>query len=490
MDMSNSVRGGNHSVLIAAVFLLFLALGTFFRLYGLGDRNLWTDEAWVAVAATQPTPALAWQEGKSTPPLYLLTVWQMAQLAGKSEAVLRFTSVLFGLGALLLFWPLARALLPPGGALAAFALAGVSTRWVYFSKELKQYSADMFFAVLVFFLVERQLRRQGQGGWLLFTLLLALGLGFSHPLIFLLPAAGLVLWWQLPQARRAVFFSFVAVGLIFLSYYWFFFRGQVDPELLVYWQADFPPLTSARDFLVWLAAAWNRYVGYFFLYWSKPFGWLFLITGLVYFTRRSNSRVIWYFLVPILTTLAAALAHRYPFMGQAGGVRLMMFTAPMLFLVAGAGIMAVFAWLWPRQKLLGIALAAVVIMSLQPVQLWQENLRPQMNREEIVPLVREIESQYRPGDLIYVYYFAIDPFKFYHQGLREQVIWGQSCHDNCLPLPPEDLKQVDRLWLIFSHFETLEDVDRFIENLLGEGWTRHLARYETGAALFCYYQNR
>ena len=221
--MTDTVRTGQKNIILI-LFLFFLAVGSFFRVYGLGERNLWTDEAWVALAATQPTPAAVLQEGKSTPPLYLLTVWGMVQVLGRSETALRLTSCLLGLGTLLLFWPLAQALLPPWRALTAFALASVSHRLVYFSKELKQYSADIFFAVLVFWLVERQLHRQGRGGWLLFTVLLALGLGYSHPLVFILPVAALVLWWELPQARREVYLffrqprsDFFRVLLVFLS---------------------------------------------------------------------------------------------------------------------------------------------------------------------------------------------------------------------------------------------------------------------------------
>ncbi len=83
------------------------------------------------------------------------------------------------------------------------------------------------------------MQRQGRDGWLLFTALLAIGLGFSHPLVFIFPVAALVLWWKLPQARSAVLFSFTALALVFFGYYWFFFRRQVDPDLLVYWQVRF-----------------------------------------------------------------------------------------------------------------------------------------------------------------------------------------------------------------------------------------------------------
>ncbi|HAY21922.1 MAG TPA: hypothetical protein DCY27_07095 [Desulfobacterales bacterium] len=478
-------RAGHHTF-FWVILLLILGIGVFFRLYGLGDRDLWTDEAWVALAATQPTAPEVLAAGKSTPPLYLLTVWEVGRLLGRSEAALRLTSCLLGIGALLLFWRLAGRVLPPGGALIALGLAAVSRRWVYFSKELKQYSADLFFAVLVFYLVERQLRRQGRGGWLLLTVLMALGLGFSHPLIFLLPVAAVVLWWELPDSRREIYRACGGLALIFAGYYWFFFRGQVDPELLIYWQADFPVLTSIGDFLWWLGGAWSRYGRYFFGFWGAPIALVFLLAGLIYWLKSSRPRIIWYFFGPLLFALAAAWAQRYPFMGGAGGVRLMMFSAPMLYLVVAAGIMAVVALGWRRWKIAGLILAAVVLIWVQPVMLWRENLHPRANREEIEPLVRYVQTHRRPADLIYVYYFAIHPFKFYYQGPQEQIVWGASCHERCLPLPPSQLRQIERVWLIFSHFETEEDIERFSRNLLGEDWSRQFEQRLPGAALFCY----
>ena len=54
--------------------LLILGLAAFFRVYDLGGRDLWTDEAWVALAALKGSPRAALAASQSTPPLYLLTV--------------------------------------------------------------------------------------------------------------------------------------------------------------------------------------------------------------------------------------------------------------------------------------------------------------------------------------------------------------------------------------------------------------------------------
>ena len=90
-----------HTLPALAVALIF-GVAIYFRLYDLGSRNLWTDEAWVALAAMQPTAKEALAAGQSTPPFYLLTLWALVQLWGHSEMVLRSLSWLFGVGTL---WP-------------------------------------------------------------------------------------------------------------------------------------------------------------------------------------------------------------------------------------------------------------------------------------------------------------------------------------------------------------------------------------------------
>ena len=97
-------------------------------------------------------------------------------------------------------------------ALLALAAVAFSPIMVYYSKELKQYSGDAFFAVLVLWLTERLRARGGRQGWLALALAGVVGLGFSQPLIFTLPVAGAVLWVTLPRAQRSRLASWAASG--------------------------------------------------------------------------------------------------------------------------------------------------------------------------------------------------------------------------------------------------------------------------------------
>ena len=72
-------------------------------------------------------------------------------------------------------------------------------------------------------------------------------------------------------------------------------------------------------------------------------GPLLLAAGMVVMVRRGRARVLLYLGGPLLLAFGAACLHRYPFMAHYGGNRLMLFSAPVLYLLVAAGGWGVFA---------------------------------------------------------------------------------------------------------------------------------------------------
>ena len=141
--------------------------------------------------------------------------------------------------------------------------------------------------------------------------------------------------------------------------------------------------------------------------------------------RRGHARVLLYLGGPLLLTFGAACLHRYPFMAHYGGNRMMLFSAPILYLLVAAGGWGVFDWLWRRRhRWLALARTGLLLVALHPRAGLKENLYPLNNREEIQPLVAYLEANLQPQDLIYVYYFAVKPFKYYYHGPNPGGLWG------------------------------------------------------------------
>jgi hypothetical protein len=473
------------------MLLAVLGVAVLFRLWDLGERNLWTDEAWVALAALAPSPGEALTLGRSTPPFYILSLWVLAQVFGGSEAVLRSLSFGFGVGAVVLFWFAVRRLVPPATSLVGLTLVAVSPILVYFSKELKQYSGDAFFAVLVVWLAERFTDRPDNSAWFSLALMGSVALGFSHGAVFVLPAVLGALWLEIPQPQRLRVvglggFWVVAVAAFFVLFY----RRQVDPELVAYWAGDFPDFSGLSPFLLWLGGALGRYFHYFFHYFfSTSWGWLwgagFVALGLVALTRKGPRRLLIYWGGPLLLALVAAALHRYPFMGHFNGSRLLLFSAPWLYLIAAVGLTTVFSWLWHQpQRWLAPLLAVLILITTQPLALVQENLHPQANRQELKPITTFLSSHLLPGDLVYVYYHAIFPFKYYFRGNLDKVIWAKKCVETNLSLPTSGSEPPPRVWLVAAHFGDMASIKQFAAQLLGPHWHQEAIFTQQNAALF------
>ena len=475
------------------VFGVILGVAVLFRLWDLAARNLWTDEAWVALAALAPTPGEALVLGRSTPPFYTLTLWGLVQVFGGSEAVLRSLSFAFGVGSVALFWFVAHRLANQAASILSSALVAVSPVLVYFSKELKQYSSDAFFAVLVVWLTERLKERPSQTQWLSLALVGFFALGFSHGVVFVLPMILGVLWLEMPRPYRFRVASLGAFwGLAVIMFYLLAYRRQVDPELVAYWVQDFPDFSGLLPFLTWLSGAWGRYFHYFFhsffsINSGGLWGVVFLLAGLLIVVREGPRRLLFYWGGPLLLTLCAAALHRFPFMGHYNGSRLLLFSAPWLYLIAAIGMGAIFSQLWHRPwRWLASALAALVLISSQPLALMRENLRPQANRQELKPLAAYLKYHLLPGDRIYVYYHAIYPFKYYYRGNLSEVVWGKSCIETNLELPTSGSTSPQRLWLVAAHFRDIDPLKQFAARLLGPSWKEESVLTRQNAALFLF----
>jgi hypothetical protein len=337
----------------------------------------------------------------------------------------------------------------------------------------------------VLWLTERLRARRGGQGWLALALTGVVGLGFSQPLIFTLPVAVAVLWGTLPRAQRLRLACLSGVWLLAeAGYYLLFIRREIDPELVAYWTQDFPDLSGLLPFFRWLGPALYRYFWYFLGEWGVIWGPLLLAAGMAVMVRRDRARVLVYLGGPLLLAFAAACLHRYPFMAHYGGNRLMLFSAPVLYLLVGTGAWGIFAWLRERRQVwLALALTGLLLVALNPWAGLKEDLSPRNNREEIQPLVAYLEAHQQPQDLIYVYYFAVSPFKYYYHGPQPGVCWGRSCVEEGLEAAGPAPGSPQRLWLIASHIPDLNFLRQFAAKLLGPQWREAECLTREGAAL-------
>jgi mannosyltransferase len=140
---------------VLVTLLAILALAAFLRFYDLGEESLWHDELYILSLASAEDAVsiltfLAAEEKSAAvyPPGYFLLLHYWRDLAGESEAALRFPSAVAGVLSVLVVYLLGRRLYSEAEGLAAALFIAV-LRWpIQYSQETHSYSLLLLFSTL------------------------------------------------------------------------------------------------------------------------------------------------------------------------------------------------------------------------------------------------------------------------------------------------------------------------------------------------------
>ncbi|MHB0998960.1 MAG: glycosyltransferase family 39 protein [Armatimonadota bacterium] len=130
--------------LIPLLLILLIAAGI--RLYRLGAQSIWGDESLTLLFYTAGNSGLdvlqnIWRSG-GHPPFYFLIVHYWFEL-GKSEFMLRFPSVIFGLASIPVMYALTNRLFGRRTALFAASIMALSPIHIWYSQEARMYTLQL-----------------------------------------------------------------------------------------------------------------------------------------------------------------------------------------------------------------------------------------------------------------------------------------------------------------------------------------------------------
>jgi hypothetical protein len=288
-------------------------------------RPLWVDEQMIALNAR-------WRSfGDLSGPLWLDQTAPVGWLAleraallifGINERAARAVPILFGIATLAVAVWIGRRWMTPLGAAILAALCSIGPWVVFFTLELKHYSADMCGALLLPALaawaieggsIDRRVRRIA-----VWWTAAAVAVWISNGAVFVAPACAVLLsarMWQLHGVRHTLRAMAPAV-IWFASFgadYLFALRHALDNAYLAnYWSFAFPPVSNgAAETLQWL-------VGWLRSFALKPVGtprsvmfWSAVTAGFAYAVARFGVVGVVFASVP-LSAVVLALMHVVP----------------------------------------------------------------------------------------------------------------------------------------------------------------------------------
>jgi uncharacterized membrane protein len=479
------------------VALLLLTIGAALRVYHLGNRSLWFDEALTANTSRDSlTHMLAATRSRGSAPVVHPYILYLVEKVSKSAVAVRTPSLLASLLAVLVMLALVRAGVSRNAALFSAAILAVSASQVRYAQEVREYSLGVLCATILIYCL---LRWEVTGSRNRHPLLL-------YSVLFFVPLVqyGLVLLafgilgtivlrlllthdtrFKLSQVMIASTF-FAAGGLLSLVLTlryqfhpgqggWYLAANYFDPKTtsLLRFVA-----TNSKGLLSFLIP--GQVIALCFVFGAA----IFCVTQALDRTFDSITLLVF---TSVLIVVCASIARVYPF----GGVRQCLFLAPAVALFAGV----VFADLLQRlrgslQLAATVGLLALILFSGYRGMLKQW---PYGEYEDTQSILRELGKSSVPNDQVWVNHDAVEAVDFYLQGRDHRFIYGKF-HKDAQEYIPELRGEIDqhgnRLWLVFSHLEQASDraEEQLIVNSLRPGWDVHSVIAPTNAELYVAYR--
>jgi hypothetical protein len=456
------------------------------------NRSLWWDESLLALnIINTPLEKLFEPLGhnQAAPPGFLFLERFWVWVFNAKEYALRLVPLLAGLASLCLFFKLARNWLSQKAYVLALLFFAFSHHLIYYSAEVKQYSLDVFSALLLYYLFGKWISgRNPKQALFLLSLAGGLAVWFSHPIIFILSGLGLYAFiHHLRQNDYRKLFALVIPGTVWLLsfslvYFLVLERASASTALNIYWDDAFLPFPPSS--LADLKQAYYLLTNVF----RNPGGLVpeiaaagLFILGCISWRHKQN---LWPLLLPILITLAASALHRYPF-----SQRLILFILPALYLLIAQGLALLMEKKDLKIRLLGYALLAIMLIG-PAYKMYPFPFRVEESR----PLIQYLASKKTPGDFVYLYYGATAAFDYYRQVYKLDIdnyvrgVWARKAPQK-YKKDIEILKQHQRVWVLFSHVykrNTPQSEEKLITGYLDQMGIRLEEHRQTGASLYLF----
>jgi len=446
---------------------LIIALGVILRMREyIANRSFWHDEANLALnlvnrtfgGLTQP---LDYDQG--APVGFLFIEKLFITIMGNKDYILRLFPLLSGLLATYLIYRIAREHFGAGGFFAILLFA-ISWPLIYYSSELKQYSSDAMFVLLLVYLAFRCLEEDARlKDFLLLGTAGFISIWLSHPSAFVLAGIGLVLFFEklLHKRDKSLLWTLgmgVAWAASFGLTYLISLRYLVaDTSLQSYWHNSFMPRPILHH-LDWLMQTYLSLLGTVgsgmdFQYQSLVCS-LLIVVGMISLLIR-NWKILFITSLPFLLALVAAALQKYPLKG-----RFVLFLAPLAILLMAEGIGRIYTLIskWNRSLALSVCLVVALTIIWLPANVITSNFLSPPLGDDIKPVMNYVKQHRTQNDIIYVYHGARPSFNYYapFYGLdKGNVITGTDRPN--VPALKELYNQVttlqgnSRVWFIFSH---------------------------------------
>ncbi|WP_158534918.1 glycosyltransferase family 39 protein [Mucilaginibacter hurinus] len=468
------------------IIWIVIAIGVAIRLFHLlNNRSLWEDEVYLSTGLVNYdfqqlfTKGLPFQQ--KAPAGYLLVVKSLLAVLGNHEIPLRLFSFISGILSLTMFVPVVRHFFKPAGQVAAITVIAFSPVILYHSVEAKQYAVELFSTVLLLYLYVKYLNKTDVFSLIAWGIWGAIIIWFSFASVFVMAGIALAVGvhYLISKQYDVVARLIITFGLWFGSFivnYVLFTQKGSDTGWLVdfFVKHDaFMPLSGSA--ITWLAQRIVSFLNYpMGLSWVTVYNAgvieqavmrmvfipLALAAAGIFYLFRNNGQLLLIISAVFIFVLMGSAVKMYPF-----HERLTLFLAPLFTLLLAAGCDFFASTILKKTVFTMLMILLLVFGPLKNTVHQIESLylfgdyKKSFRREAL----NYIDKNYRPGDLVYVYWNEVPGYELYKtiKALNFKAIEGKDYrhkannYDEYFTLLKKDFaqfKEKKRVWVLQSRF--------------------------------------
>jgi uncharacterized membrane protein len=456
--------------------------GIFIRLFQLDWRSLWLDEACLANIIVKDDFEQVFNIDLYSgfafpPPLFTSIIHLISNTFGPNEYNLRFLSAFAGILCIPFVYILSKRFFDQYTATIALFLCSFNSIFIFYSRELKQYTIEALFTLLAIYVAEKAVENDNKRTFLFLFLICLLSFGFAHSFIFIFPIISIFSYVNVIR-KHSKHSSLALLNLIFgfisfSIYYWFFLKYYISIEIIEFWSESYVDYSSISNFILWHFSTAYLLLSYYCSF-PKALGilheiWIVIFLSILFlgivncYERRS--RFLIYLIGPLCLAYLAAWLQKYPV-----APRTYLFILPLLLITLAVGLRRIQLIL--KEKMVTSFLVSLLFFFLACTYVFKPLYKyiifyekEYMRVEQLRPVLEKIKSEIGDNDFVHIHPRASIAYEFYGNILNKKVIHGYindytSYDDN------------KRVWIIFTHLnesqrkEYLKDINNEMKLLL------------------------
>jgi len=226
----NDKKYNQHAHLNTILFLAILCAGIILRVYKIGIHDLWYDEAFTVIRATNISRYIQTFHLLYQSPLYYFFMHLIISVFGNTEVVLRIPSLIPSILSIIIIYTIGKRHITHSAALISTGIMALSPFHIWYAQEARVYSISIFLNLFIFYLYLHILKSEKRRNrdFILLLILSMISFLFHYFSIFIIIPVFIHLLIKTTIGRKKILLYGIPLSILLFGPMFFVLPSQIN----------------------------------------------------------------------------------------------------------------------------------------------------------------------------------------------------------------------------------------------------------------------